>query len=141
MITTNPFSEVSGLIPPLAMQFYVIVMLLMVIGGTILDVIHKGSAKYFFENAKKAQKEAKRTVGGGEKAVLAVKTLANEVLTSGEFQSPRRRISHLFIMYGFILFVVTTAIMIFAYPTPADTTPPLIPLLWHLGAVSLASGG
>lgn len=140
MITTNPFSEVSGLIPPLAMQFYVIVMLLMVIGGTILDVIHKGSAKYFFENAKKAQKEAKRTVGGGEKAVLAVKTLANEVLTSGEFQSPRRRISHLFTMYGFILFVVTTAIMIFAYPTPADTTPPLIPLLWHLGAVSLAFG-
>ena len=141
MITTNPFNDLSELISPLAMQIYVIVMLLMVIGGTILDVIHKGSARYFFENAKKAEKEAKRTVNGGEKAVLAVKTLANEVLTSGEFQSPRRRISHLFTMYGFILFVVTTAIMIFAYPSPADTTPPLIPLLWHLGALSLAFGG
>lgn len=141
MIMTNPFNELSELISPLAMQIYVIVMFLMVIGGTILDVIHKGSARYFFENAKKAEKEAKRTVNGGEKVVLAVKTLANEVLTSGEFQSPRRRISHLFTMYGFTLFVATTAIMIFAYPNPTDTTPPLIPLLWHLGALSLSFGG
>jgi len=140
MFTTNPFSELSGLISTLAMQAYVVLMILLVVGGTILDMIHKKSAQYFFENSKKAQKNATRTVGAGEKASLAVKTVANEVLTSGEFQNPRRRISHLFTMYGFILFVVTTAIMIFGY-ADAATTPAILPVLWHLGALMLCFGG
>jgi hypothetical protein len=103
MFTINPFAELSSFIPVAAMQGYVVLMVLLVIGGTILDVIHKGSAKYFFENAKKAEKNARRTVSGGEKAGLAVKTLTNEVLLSSEFKSTQRRISHLFTMYGFIV--------------------------------------
>ena len=83
MFTINPFSELTGFISPLTMQVYVIVMVLLVVGGTILDMIHKKSAQYFFENSKKAQKNATRTVSAGEKASLAVKTVANEVLTSG----------------------------------------------------------
>jgi hypothetical protein len=140
MFTVNPFSELSGVISPLTMQIYVIVMVLLVVGGTVLDMIHKKSAQYFFENSKKAQKNATRTVGAGEKASLAVKTLANEVLTSGEFQNPRRRISHLFTMYGFILFVATTAIMIFGY-ADAAVTPTALPVLWHVGALMLCFGG
>jgi len=139
MFTINPFSGLSGFISPLAMQAYVIVMILLVVGGTILDMIHKKSAQYFFENSKKAQKNATRTVSAGEKASLAVKTVANEVLTSGEFENPRRRISHLFIMYGFILFAATTAIMIFGYTGSA--TPAILPILWHLGALMLCFGG
>jgi hypothetical protein len=139
MFTTNPFVELSGFISPIAMQIYVIVMVLLVVGGTVLDMIHKKSAQYFFENSKKAQKNATRTVSAGEKASLAVKTVANEVLTSGEFQNPRRRISHLFIMYGFILFAATTAIMIFGYAGSA--TPATLPILWHLGALMLCFGG
>ena len=139
MITTNPFAELSSSIPAAVMQGYVILMVLMVVGGTILDVIHKRSGKYFFENAKKAQKNARRTVGAGEKAGLAVKTLTNEVLTSSEFANPQRRLSHLFTMYGFIVFVVATAVMIFGYPTEASAG--VWPLLWHLGAASLAFGG
>jgi hypothetical protein len=123
------------------MQAYVVVMVLFVIGGTVLDILHKKSAKYFFENAKKAEKSAKRTVSGGEKASLAIQTLTSEVLTSSEFANQNRRISHLFTMYGFILFIATTAIMIFAYPTAATPTPAIIPLLWHLGALSLCFGG
>lgn len=123
------------------MQAYVIAMFLLVAGGTILDMIHKKSAQYFFENSKKAQKNATRTVNTGEKVSLAVKTVANEVLTSGEFQNPRRRISHLFTMYGFILFVATTAIMIFGYTNPGVMTPSILPLLWHLGALMLCFGG
>jgi len=140
MFTTNPFSELSGLISPFAMQSYVVLMILLVVGGTVLDMIHKKSAQYFFENSKKAQKNATRTVGAGEKASLAVKTVANEVLTSGEFQNPRRRISHLFTMYGFILFAATTAIMIFGY-ADAASTPAILPALWHLGALMLCFGG
>lgn len=123
------------------MQIYVVVMVLMVVGGTILDMMHKKSAQYFFENSKKAQKNAKRTVSGGEKASLALKTLTNEVLTSAEFENPRRRVSHLFTMYGFILFVVSTAVMIFGYSTADSATPAIWPLLWHLGALMVCFGG
>ncbi len=141
MFTSNAFAELSASIPTVYMQGYILVMVLLVIGGTILDMMHKKSAQYFFENAKKAQKSAKRSVGGGEKASIAVAVLANEVLTSGEFKNTRRRLSHLLIMYGFIIFAVTTAIMIFVYPTPATQTPALLPQLWHIGALMLAVGG
>lgn len=141
MFMSNPFAELSASISPALMQGYIILMVLLVVGGTILDMIHKKSAQYFFENAKKAQKSAKRTVGTGEKASIAIKVLANEVLTSGEFCNTRRRISHLLTMYGFILFVATTAIMIFGYPTPATPTPTILPQLWHIGALMLCAGG
>jgi hypothetical protein len=141
MFMTNPFSELSEYVLPIIMQGYIVLMVLLVIGGTVLDMMHKKSAQYFFENAKKAQKSAKRTVGVGEKASIAVQVLANEVLTSGEFCNTRRRLSHLLTMYGFIIFVATTAIMIFGYPTPATPTPAILPLLWHIGALMLAVGG
>jgi len=138
MITSNPFAELSAFIPISAMQTYVVVMFLLVIGGTILDMIHKKSAQYFFENAKKAEKSAKRTVSGGEKASLAIQTVTSEVLTSSEFANPKRRLSHLMTMYGFIVFVVTTAMMIFG---DAASTATIVPVLWHLGALSLCVGG
>jgi hypothetical protein len=141
MLMINPFAELSSFISPTVMQGYVILMALMVVGGTILDMIHKKSAQYFFENAKKAQKSAKRSVGAGEKTSIAITVLANEILTSGEFKNTRRRLSHLLIMYGFIIFVATTAIMIFGYPTSATPTPSILPQLWHIGALMLAVGG
>ena len=139
MIDTNPFSELSAFISPATMKTYIVLMILLVIGGTILDMIHKKSAKYFFENSKKAQKNAKRTVSSGEKASLAVETLVSEVLTSSEFSNQQRRISHLFTMYGFITFVVSTVILIFGYPTEASAS--IWPVLWHLGALMLCIGG
>ncbi len=139
MIDTNPFSELSAFISPATMKTYVVLMVLLVIGGTILDMIHKKSAKYFFENSKKAQKNAKRTVSGGEKASLAVETLVSEVLTSSEFSNQQRRTSHLFTMYGFIIFVVSTVALIFGYPTEASAS--VWPVLWHLGALMLCVGG
>ena len=123
------------------MQGYVVLMILLVIGGTILDMMHKQSARYFFANSKKAQKNATRKVDNGTKVGLAVKTVANEVLTSSEFCNSRRRMSHLLTMYGFILFVVTTAILIFKYTGSGTDAPALIPLLWHLGALMLCAGG
>lgn len=141
MFTINPFSELSASIPVLVMQVYIILMVLLVIGGTVLDMIHKKSAQYFFENAKKAKKSAKRTVGSGEKASLAIQVLLKEVLTSGEFCNVRRRVSHLLTMYGFIIFVITTAVMIFGYPTSTTPTPAILPQLWHIGALMLCVGG
>ncbi len=137
----NPFAEMSAYISPGVMQAYVVLMILLVIGGTVLDMMHKKSAKYFFENSKQAKAGAKNKVGGGKKAGLAVKTVANEVLTSSEFCNARRRKSHLLTMYGFIIFVVTTAVLIFKYTGSDTAAPGLIGFLWHIGALMLCVGG
>jgi len=139
MFTINPFSELTGLISPITMQIYVIAMVILVVGGTLLDTIHKKSAKYFFENAEKSKAAATKTLSGGEKVSIAIKTVAEDVLTSGEFCNPRRRVAHLLTMYGFILFAATTAIMIFGYL--GSETPAILPLLWHVGALMLCVGG
>jgi len=141
MFTINPFSALSEIIPAFAMQAYVVAMFILVIGGTVLDMLHKKSAQYFFENAKKAEKEAKHTVSGGDKVSMAVSTVASEVLTSSEFQNTRRRISHLFTMYGFIIFVASTVWLIFGYASADAAAPTLLNVAWHLGAASLAFGG
>jgi hypothetical protein len=116
-------------------------MVLLVIGGTLLDVMHKKSAKYFFEKGQSLKSIAKRDVGGGEKMGLAIGTVANEVLASAEFQNPQRRVSHLLLMYGFIIFVVTTAVLIFGLPAAEGSASALTPLLWHLGALMVCIGG
>ncbi len=139
MFNINPFAELSGLIPPIAMQVYVILMAILVAGGTLLDTIHKKSAQYFFENSEKQKTMASREVSGGEKVSIAVKTVAVDVLTSGEFCNQKRRVAHLLTMYGFILFVVSTAVMIFGYADSANAAA--WPLLWHLGALMVCAGG
>ena len=139
MFTINPFAELAGLVSPLAMQLYVIAMVILVVGGTLLDTLHKKSARYFFENTEKQKKSAERQVSGGEKVVIAAKTLAVDVLASGEFCNQRRRVAHLLGMYGFVLFVVTTAILIFGYAESA--APAILPVLWHVGALMVCVGG
>jgi len=140
MLSINPFAELATLIPSSVIQLYVVLMVVFVVGGTLIDVIHKKSAKYFFENAKKAEKNRKRELGGGEKMSIAVQTVAADVLTSAEFCNPRRRASHLLTMYGFVIFVAATAILVFAYPGNA-AAPAILPLLWHLGAAMVCVGG
>ncbi|MBD3669325.1 MAG: adenylyl-sulfate reductase [Gammaproteobacteria bacterium] len=137
MITSNPFSELTAMISAEVMQGYIVLMFILVVLGTVLDMMHKKSAKYFFENSQKSKAAATRTVGGGEKIGLLIKTVLSEVITSSEFCYTPRRISHLLTMYGFILFVVTTVMMIFG----ADTSSGTVPMLWHLGALMLAVGG
>lgn len=137
MFSSNAFAAVSGSLPAGFMQGYVGIMIVAVVVGTILDMIHKGSAKYFFANARKARAQGKPV----DKASIAVKTLAVDVLASGEFCNPRRRVAHLLTMYGFILYVVTTALMVFVYPTAATPTPALVPQLWWLGGLMVMVGG
>jgi hypothetical protein len=141
MFDTSPFHDLLGFLTPTIMQIYIVAMFLAVIGGTIIDTIHKKSAQYFFENAQKAQQSATRTVTGGEKASLAIATLTNEVLTSSEFCNPQRRMSHLLTMYGTIIFIVSTVTLIFGYPTPAEAAPGMLVALWHIGALMVCVGG
>jgi len=135
----NPFSELP--IPALAMQIYVIVMLVLVVAGTLFDVWHKRSAAYFFAAEKKGREARTREIDSGEKASIAAKTIAHDVLASGEFCNQRRRAAHLLTMYGFVLFVVTTAILVFGYADTEAAAPAIWPLLWWLGALMVCIGG
>lgn len=141
MIINNPIADISSFIPPLAMQIYVIAMFILVVGGTVLDTLHKKSARYFFENAKRSRANREREPGSGEKLSVALKTAVVDVLASGEFCNPRRRIAHLLTMYGFIIFVAGTVVLVFGYPGAVTDTPVVWPLLWHLGALMVCIGG
>ena len=141
MFASSPFAELSASIPPIIMQAYIVVMVFLVVGGTLFDIIHKKSASYFFNNWQNSKNKAKRQVGGGRMASIAVQTAVVDVMASGEFCNMRRRIAHLLTMYGFVIYVVTTAIMVFAYPTPATQTPTSLPILWFVGALLVCGSG
>ena len=57
------------------------------------------------------------------------------------FCNARRRLAHLLTMYGFLLYVGTTAVMVFGYPTTATPTPGILPLLWWIGGLMICVGG
>ncbi len=141
MFTSNPFADLTVFLPPLVMQVYIVLMIFAVAIGTLFDVVHKKSAKYFFDNWRNAKSKGSKQVGGAEIASLAVQTLLVEVLTSAEFCNARRRVAHLLTMYGFLAYVIAAAVMVFGYPTPATPTPAIWPLLWHIGALMVCIGG
>ena len=132
MLGINPFAALSSTIPPSVMQGYVVLMIVLVAAGTLFDIIHKGSAKYFFNNFRKSKA---RPVGGGELASIAVKTAVVDVLASGEFCNTRRRIAHLLTMYGFILHAAATVAMVF------QATSDAWPHLWWIGGIMVLVGG
>ena len=84
MLSRNPFAELSAFVPPAIMQTYIVAMILMVAGGTLFDIMHKKSAKYFFDHWRNAKNKGTRQVGGGEMVSLAMQTGVVEGLTSGE---------------------------------------------------------
>ena len=141
MFTSNPFAALTTTIPSDVIQIYVGVMIALVVGGTLFDVWHKGSAAYFFGSWRNAKGKGTQRVGGGKVASLAVQTVASEVLTSAEFGMGRRRVAHLLTMYGFLLYLATTVVMVFCYATPDTATPAVLPQLWIAGALLVCLGG
>jgi hypothetical protein len=133
MFAINPFAELSASIAPAVMQAYVVLMFVLVAAGTLFDIVHKGSAKYFFNNWRKTRK---KQLGGGELASIAVQTAVVDVLASGEFCNPRRRVAHLLTMYGFVLHVISTVVMVFGFSTDS-----LWAHLWWIGGLLVLAGG
>jgi hypothetical protein len=139
MIDANPFAALSVSVSPAIMQIFIVAMIVFVAAGTLFDLIHKKSAKYFFQHARESR--GNRAVGGGERVSLAVKTALIDWLAAGEFCSARRRLAHLLTMYGFLAYVVSTIVMVFGYGTTDVDTPTLWPVLWHAGALLVCLGG
>jgi hypothetical protein len=133
MLAINPFAALSATVSPGVMQTYIVIMIFLVAAGTLFDIVHKGSAKYFFSNFRKSKG---KPVSGGELVAIGVKTAVVDVLASGEFCSAKRRIAHLLTMYGFVLHVVATVVMVFG-ASNADVWPHL----WWIGGLMVLVGG
>ena len=141
MITNNPFSGLSELIVPIAMQGFVIAMIALVAIGTLIDIIHKKNVKYFFDNAKKAKKSAKIELSTGQRTSVILKTVAHDIATTAELGRGKRRVAHVLGMYGTIIFWVTSVLLIFSFPTAGSSTPSSLTIMWHVGAIMTCLGG
>ena len=141
MITNNPFSGLSELIAPIAMQGFAIAMIALVAIGTLIDIIHKKNVKYFFDNAKKAKKSAKIELTSTQRTSVILKTVAHDIATTAELGRGKRRVAHVLGMYGTIIFWVTSALLIFSFPTAGSSTPSSLTIMWHVGAIMTCLGG
>ena len=141
MFTSNPFAELSASMPPAVMQTYVVVMALLVVAARCSTSSINGAPSTSSTTGANPRRRGSKQVGGGEMISIAVQTAVVDVMPSGEFCNARRRIAHLLGMYGFVIYVVTTAIMVFAYPTPATPTPSASRRLWYIGALMVCLGG
>ena len=141
MFITNPFSVLAETVPSIIMQGFVLLMVLLVVTGTLLDIIHKKNVKYFFENAKKAKKNATKELSTGERIAVVSKTIAYDIGTTSELGAGKRRVAHVLGMYGTILFWVGSVVMIFGYSSTNSETPTIWPMIWHIGALMTVLGG
>jgi len=141
MFLHNPFLTLTDTVPPLFMQSFVILMIILVILGTLFDIIHKKNVKYFFQNAKKAKLSANKTLSTGEKISVISKTIVSDIATTSELGAGKRRLAHLLGMYGTILFWIGSVIMIFCYTSSSSHTPSVWPIIWHVGAIMTVLGG
>jgi len=139
VFTSNPFSGLTDVFSPLVMQTYIVLMVVAVAAGTLVDLLHKSSAKFFALQMTRTKAAAKRPLSGAQTTTIVVRTIA-EAAVSGEFCRWTRRVSHVLTMYGFLLNVSVTVVLVFVYPT-AMQTPAILPVLWDLGALMVLIGG
>ena len=123
------------------MQSFVILMGIIVVAGTLLDIIHKKNVKYFFENAKKAKLSAKKTLTSSDRISVISKTIISDIATTSELGAGKRRAAHLLGMYGTILFWVSSAILVFCYTGAAKPSSQTWSMIWHAGAILTCLGG
>ena len=140
MFSLNPFVELSNFIPVLAMQSFVILMFVLVLGGTVYDMIEKQNATYFFRNWKKSKIGKVKEITFNQMVLIIFKTITVDVFSAAEFCSFKRRLAHLLTFYGFIGYVITTVIMVFWYLPETSKTPEIIPIIWYLSALLISVG-
>jgi len=140
-MTNNPFSVLAESIPSIFIQAFVVIMVVLVIIGTLVDILHKKNFKYFFNNAKKAKLSAIKELSAGERTAVVLKTIVHDIATTAELGAGKRRIAHILGMYGTILFWISSVVLIFCYTSNDMTTPNIWPMMWHVGAIMTCIGG
>ena len=141
MLTINPFSDLASTVPVSFLQFFVIAMVLLIVIGTGLDMLHKKNVVYFFRNAQKAKKSAKKELSTGQKTAVILKTVASDIATTSELGFGKRRLAHVLGMYGTILFWISSAVLVFCYTGVGKSNSETWSMLWHVGAILTCLGG
>lgn len=140
MFTTNPFTPLTAFVSPDLMQGYIVLMVLAVAIGTVFDLLRDKKLTFFLRERQQLKAAAKLELSAADRAAIATKTLAHDIATFSEFCNQHRRISHALMFYGFVLYLITTIVMVFFYPI--DTrTPVILPILWNIGVVMALVGG
>ena len=99
------------------MQSFIVLMFVLVLGGTIYDMIEKQNATYFFRNWKKSKLSKVRDISFNQMMVIIFKTITIDVFSAAEFCSFKRRLAHLLTFYGFIGYVITTVTVSYTHLT------------------------
>ena len=140
MFNTNPFSALAETVSPLAMQGFIIAMVVLIAAGTIIQMISHRNLTYFFNNAKKAKLNATKELGVGEKVSIVAKTTVYDIGTTSELGFGKRRLAHVLGMYGTILFWIASAVLVFGY-TGVEKSSSIWSMIWHIGAILTCVGG
>ena len=82
MLSVNPFAVAGASLPAGFLQAFLLMMVLAVVAGTLFDIVHKGSARYFFVNIRRSKGKG-REIGGGGMVSIAVQTAVVDVLSVG----------------------------------------------------------
>ena len=141
MLNTNPFSALAETVSPLAMQSFIIAMVVLIAVGTIIQMISHRNLTYFFNNAKKAKLNATKELGVGEKVSIVAKTTVYDIGTTSELGFGKRRLAHVLGMYGTILFWVASAVLVFGYTGLEKSSSTIWSMIWHIGAALTVLGG
>ena len=115
MLNINPFSLLADAVSPLAMQGFIVAMLLLIAVGTIIQMIHHKNLTYFFNNAKKAKLAATKELGIGEKTSILAKTAVVDIEQTSELDFGKRRIAHVLGMYGNMLLWISSTVLVVCY--------------------------
>ena len=141
MLNSNPFSILANSVSPLAMQYFIIAMIILIVVGTIIQMIHHKNLTYFFNNAKKAKLSATKELGIAEKTSVIAKTTVVDIGTTSELGFGKRRLAHVLGMYGTILFWISSAVLVFCYTGVDKSNSQTWSMLWHIGAILTCLGG
>ena len=141
MLNNNPFSILAETVSPLAMQYFIITMIILIAAGTVIQMIHHKNLTYFFNNAKKAKLSATKELGTVEKASIIAKTTVVDIGTTSELGFGKRRLAHVLGMYGTILFWISSSVLVFCYTGVDKSNSETWSMLWHVGAILTCLGG
>ena len=141
MLNTNPFSILAQSVSPLAMQYFVLAMIILIVAGTIIQMINHKNLTYFFNNAKKAKLSATKELGLGEKTSIIAKTTVVDIGTTSELGFGKRRLAHVLGMYGTLLFWISSVVLVFCYTGSDKSNSETWSILWHAGAILTCLGG
>mgnify|MGYP005690329875 FL=1 len=109
MLNNNPFSILAETVSPIAMQSFIIAMVILIVIGTVIQMIHHKNLTYFFRNARKAKLAATKELSVGEKVSIISKTTVVDIGTTSELGFGKRRLAHVLGMYGTCLLYTSDA--------------------------------